>query len=537
MKIQDLTIRSLVLSALGSVLITASSMYVALRMSALPWPTIFVSVLSFALIKISKNGNLQEVNIAQTGMSSGAMVAGGVAFTIPGLWISKTFENFDRTTITWQEWALPKLFPILFACIAGTIAGTAICYISRKKFIEEDKLPFPIGTAASETLKAGDSGGKKSLLLFTTMGIATIFTILRDKLALIPQSIGGKIKSFPLEFAASPMAVGIGYIIGFIPCLWWLLGGLTAHFLFADLGVKSGTFASVAESTSFSLSVAIGLMVGSGVGILINFVIRFLEIIRSRKKIDKSEKSKKTENFFLLISAILSFAFTLLIKIPLIPSLLLIVGVIFACYMSSNITGQTGINPMEIFGILVILAIRIFVQVDDRNAFFMACIVAVACGFAGDMLNDYKTGYDLGTSVKAQTIAQFIGAFIGCLISPIAILAIIAQFGGVGGQTGLTAVQAHTVTSMIGGIGNPIVFFTSAFLGLVLYLHGMPAMIFGIGMLLHISMSYAIFLGGLISLIVKKVKSDDVKGQIVSAGLLGGEGLTSTILAIIQMFS
>lgn len=536
MKIQDLTIRSLVLSALGSVLITASSMYVALRMSALPWPTIFVSVLSFALIKLFRNGNLHEVNIAQTGMSSGAMVAGAVAFTIPGLWISGVFESFDSSTMTWQTWALPKFFPILFACIAGTVAGTAICYISRKKFIEEDALPFPIGTAATETLEAGDAGGRKSILLFSTMTVSALFTVLRDKLLVIPQVIGGSIKGFPLELYMSPMAIGIGYIIGFIPCVWWLLGGLTAHFVFDTILVSSGIFASSAESGSFAFSVAIGLMVGSGLGILLTFIKKFIKDITVKKNASTKNAKTKKENIFLFLSALIALIFTLLVHIPLIPSLLLIIGVIFACYMSSNITGYTGINPMEIFAILILLAIRVFVEVDNQNAFFICCICATACGFAGDMLNDYKTGYDLGTNVKAQTISQFVGAFIGCLISPIAILAIIAQYGGVGGETALSAVQAHTVTSMIGGIANPLVFGIAAGIGFVVYLLGVPTMIFGIGMLLSISMSYAIFLGGLIAFIVKKLQKDDVKGQIVSAGLLGGEGLTSTVIAIIQMF-
>lgn len=541
MKSKQVTVRALVLSAFGSLLITASSMYVALRMSALPWPTIFVSILSLAVIKLFKNGNLHEVNVAQTGMSSGAMVAGGVAFTIPGLWISGTFEIFDKATMTWQSWALPKFFPILFACIAGTLAGTALCYISRKKFIEKDALPFPIGTAATETLKAGDEGGKKSLLLFVTMGIVSIFTVLRDLpifkgKPLIPQGFATKIKGIPLEFANYPMAVGIGYIIGFVPCMWWLLGGLTAHVLFSSFGVQNGTFESVAAAGGFSLSVAVGLMVGSGAGILVNFIRQTIENNKKAKTAMGTETAGKRERFFLIVAALGAFAFTLIARIPLIPSLLTIIGVAFACYMSANITGQTGINPMEIFAILVILAVRIFVPVDTQTCFFIACVTAVACGFAGDMLNDYKTGFDLGTDAAAQTVSQIVGALIGCIVSAVAVLAIIAQYGGVGGSSGLSAVQAHTVTSMIGGIGNPIVFTTAAFLGLVLYLSSIPAMIFGIGMLLPLGMSTAIFTGGLISLIVQRLHKDTVNGQIIGAGLLGGEGLTATVIAIIQMF-
>ena len=108
--IPHLTWRSITLTAAGSILITVSSIYVSLRLSALPWPTIFVAVFSMSLLKLLGNTNMQEINITQTGMSSGAMVAGGIAFTIPGLWISGIYKPFDPATQSMSEWLLPKLW-------------------------------------------------------------------------------------------------------------------------------------------------------------------------------------------------------------------------------------------------------------------------------------------------------------------------------------------------------------------------------------------------------------------------------------------
>lgn len=48
---RHLTARAIIIGILGLLVITASSMYVALRMGALPWPTIFVTVLSMAALK------------------------------------------------------------------------------------------------------------------------------------------------------------------------------------------------------------------------------------------------------------------------------------------------------------------------------------------------------------------------------------------------------------------------------------------------------------------------------------------------------
>ena len=56
-----LTIRALAVGILGLIIITASSAYVALRMGALPWPTVFVTVLSMAVLGKAKDATLEEI--------------------------------------------------------------------------------------------------------------------------------------------------------------------------------------------------------------------------------------------------------------------------------------------------------------------------------------------------------------------------------------------------------------------------------------------------------------------------------------------
>lgn len=216
------------------------------------------------------------------------------------------------------------------------------------------------------------------------------------------------------------------------------------------------------------------------------------------------------------------------------------VGVVFATMMSSTITGQTGINPMEVFGIIVLLAIRLLVEVSDTQAFYIAAIVAIACGYAGDAMNDYKTGAILGTDPRAQFVTQFLGAFVGIFAAIFGLFVLILQYGGVGGETGLTAAQAHSVTALVSGIGDPVVFGIALVIGALLYINGVPAMIIGIGMILSLGMATAIFLGGLVSLLVKKyAKNKDAAnvGNVISAGLLGGEGVAGTILAFLAMLT
>lgn len=77
----------ILIGCIGCVIITASSVYTALKMGALPWPTIFTSITALVLLRAAGRTSLNEANVTQIIMSAGSMVAGGLAFTIPGVWM------------------------------------------------------------------------------------------------------------------------------------------------------------------------------------------------------------------------------------------------------------------------------------------------------------------------------------------------------------------------------------------------------------------------------------------------------------------
>ena len=139
----QLTFRGIIIGAIGSIIITTSSMYVALRMGALPWPTIFVAVLSMTILRILKNTNLNEINVTHTAMSAGAMVAGGLAFTIPGIWM-------------FNESAEVSFMELVAITLSGAILGVIFKIVTAGKFDRYKAL---------------------SLITYIAMGWIAIFTI------------------------------------------------------------------------------------------------------------------------------------------------------------------------------------------------------------------------------------------------------------------------------------------------------------------------------------------------------------------------
>ncbi len=532
--IEQLSLRSLIFGALGSCVITASSMYVALRMSALPWPTIFVAVFSMALLKLFGKTTNNEINITQTAMSAGSMVAGGLAFTLPGLWIMGIWKNPSSFSDNFVK--------VLTISISGMLFGTVTSYILRYRFIVKNGgLPYPIGLAAAETIKAGDEGGKKSIVLFGSMIASAIYTFIRDQLALIPQVL--MYKSTMIAWN-SPMAVGMGYILGALYTGIWFLGALFSNAFIIPFGPKLGLFADAAAASAFKTSTGIGLMVGTGIGVLIGIIISAIKkILKKEGSNDFINSNKKkfmsSGRILIIIATGLAFIFTIVSGLAVVPSVLLIIGIFIVSFMAATITGQTGLNPMEIFGIIVLLGIRIFVDIDATDAFMVAACVAVASGFSGDLFNDYKTGQVLGTNPKAQLISQIVGGVFGTIIATLALFAIIIQFGEVGTDTALPAGQAVGVTSMINGIGEPLVFGIAAIIGAILYLLGLPTATLGIGIYLPFYISSSVFLGGVIRFVIDLVKgkSKDETGTVTASGLLGGEGITGVGIALVKMFT
>lgn len=284
-------IRSLIIGAIGSIAITASSVYVGLKVGAVPWPTVFATILSVIILRvIFRKTNADEVNIAQTGMNSGAMIGGGIAFTIPAIFM-------DNPEIDPQS----LLMPLLFVSIAGLIIGAILTWIWREEFIVRQKLPYPIGVACAETVKVSTDG--KGGLLFTISAIAAvIFTFLRDKLAIIPQAISSKFlaaKNFTFGSAMMPLALSIGYMIGPLSTLIIMIASLVSFNVFIPLSIANNFLEDFLTADLFRQNVGLGVLVGSGFGILLGFAIKNIKSslakIKEKGKTEKETDTKKSK--------------------------------------------------------------------------------------------------------------------------------------------------------------------------------------------------------------------------------------------------
>ena len=553
----QLTLRGILIGCVGCVIITAASIYTALKMGALPWPIIFAALISLFFLKAFGSRSLNEANVTHTIMSAGAMVAGGLAFTIPGIWILGLGEA--------------SFVHMLLIALAGVALGLVACAFLRTQFVEEQQLEFPIGQAAAETLKAGDKGGKVGLQLFGAMGFAGVFAALRDLAGVVPAMVLNTINVPGVIFGIylSPMMLSVGFLVGAGAMLTWAIGGIIQVVIVTG-GSAAGLY-DVAFGQAFNSSLGMGLMMGCGIAVVLKDVLpkgckALAAWSRSRKAsatvataanataagtTGSHAAARSKTGIIALVVAAVALAICMMLGIGPVASIIVVLLSFVTVAMAAQSVGQTGIDPMEIFGLIVLLFVAVIGDTPQMQLFFVAAIIAVACGLGGDVMNDFKAGHVLGTSPKAQVIGQAIGGLVGAGIAAVVMYTLITAYGAdaFGPGKDFVAAQASVVATMISGIPNIGAFVAGLVIGIILYWMGLPAMMVGLGVYLPFYMTLSAFLGCIVKLVydavvrnrdkslseeeraAKKEKADQT-GLVVASGLLGGESIVGVIVAI-----
>lgn len=546
----------ILIGCIGCIIITASSVYTALKMGALPWPTIFTSIAALVLLRAAGRTSLNEANVTQIIMSAGSMVAGGLAFTIPGVWML----GLDAE-LSWIE--------IGGVALAGTLLGLVCTALIRRRFVEESDLEYPIGTAAAETLMASRAGGATGKRLFGSMAAAGAWCALRDVAGVVPAMIGAlPIPGVAFGIYNSPMLLSVGFLVGGAAVAFWLAGGLIANFGIIVGGSSAGLW-DVATAQGIVSSLGMGLMMGSGIGVVVRDIlpgaIRGARAkahgIRAVSAADgdgagvRRGLGRLDAGALALLVAAAALLICLVLALSPLACIVVVALAFVTTIMSAQSVGQTGIDPMEIFGLIVLLLVAAMGESDQVGLFFVAGVVAVACGLAGDVMSDFKTGKILGTDPRAMWVGQAVGALLGTVVSVAVMCALLNAYGAEAFGPGrlFVSAQASVVATMVSGIPSVGAFGIGLAAGVALYCLGIPSMMLGLGVYLPFYMTLSASLGALAKVAYDHVAarrhgrgsadaaaesagetetSHEESGIIVASGVLGGESIVGVIIAL-----
>lgn len=414
-------------------------------------------ILSFAMfkmlskLKIGKEMSILENNAMQSVATSAGYMTSSLVSSIPAYMLVTNHVIPMEQTFVWI---------ILLALL-----GVLYAFPLKKRFINDEQLPFPEGYAAAIVLNnlhesegedakknpnAGADGILKAKLLGFGAGASAILELLRnqnimEKLKIgflsIPENVdefiykfatpsifGTPLKDLTIRYETSIVMVGAGGLMGIKTGASLLLGAFLNYFLLAPYLIKVGVIPSATfkNITMWSLWFGTAMMTTASLYSFFSKPQVFKEAFgrifqkKSDKKADVLEQIELPFRVSMIgipiVGAALVYLGNLWFHFGYFEGILAIPLVFIFTLIAVTSTGLTSITPGGALGKLTQLTYTIVSPGNIGNNIMAAGINSEVSLNASNLLMDIKPGYMLGAKPRQQAIGHVLGIFAGSLI-------------------------------------------------------------------------------------------------------------------------
>jgi len=590
----ELTFRSLFIGVVLAIILGAANAYVGMKAGLTVAATFPATVMVLALLR-PLGGGVLEQNIARTTASVGEALVAGAIFTIPAFLLTGVWTEFNY----WES--------TLIMFVGGTLGVLFVTFL-RRVLVHDPELPLPESVACAELTKAGQAGQTGAGYVFGAMGLSAVIEVFKNEIGIkviqeyargflpfrkfaspiLPdvQHGGGIVWVTP---SASPMLMGVGFIIGWRLAALVFTGGVLAWGLLVPLLLFAGPHLESAVGSRSWMDLALTvwrqqvrpLAVGAMIVAAFYTLSRLRQALRSafahavqdllrmvRGGGTSSSETLRTEKDLPMGAVLLGIVglaipigvlygyFTERVGAAVVTTLVMLVaGLLFAA-VAGYLVGLIGSSNNPISGLtlstlIVAGAILLGIGVSGERGVLavlgVAAVICCAMGIAGDMMQDLKVGQLLGGTPWRMQLGEMIGVWISALVLTVPLVVLHKTY--VIGSEQLPAPQAGLMALMSQGImagqmAWPLVLM-GAFLALALILLRVPSvMLVAVGMYLPFYSTAAIFVGGLFrALLESRLRRRSLSegererienvGTLVASGLIAGESITSIVLAFL----
>ncbi|WP_143764954.1 OPT/YSL family transporter, partial [Collinsella vaginalis] len=374
-----------------------------------------------------------------------------------------------------------------------------------------------------------------------------VWALLRDAVGALPAMLAAlPIPGVAFGVFNSPMMLSVGFLMGTTAIAAQLIGGVLANFGIIVGGTAAGLF-DLDAATGIVKSLGMGLMMGSGLGVVVKDVLPHARawFAPSGDGAATDIETRTDAGALALMAALAALIVSVGLGLGPVVAVIMVLLSFVTTVMSAQSVGQTGIDPMEIFGLIVLLIVAAVTDTQTVGLFLVAGVVAVACGLAGDVMSDFKTGAIIGTNPRAMWAGQAIGALIGSVVAAVTLAALASAYGvdAFGPGKLFVSAQASVVATMVSGIPSVPAFAVGVAAGIVLYLVGLPAMMLGLGVYLPFYMTLSMAFGAVAKFIWDRMmrarglsaQESGERGVVIASGLLGGESIVGVLIALVSV--
>ncbi|NUN06319.1 MAG: OPT/YSL family transporter [Bdellovibrio sp.] len=444
----QLTLRSALTGMILGGILSLTNLYIGIKTGWTLGVGISSVILSFAFfkllakMKLGSHMTILENNAMQSIATSAGYMTAPMMASIPA-YMMVTGEVIPMWQTFWWIVVL-ALLGVLFA------------FPLKKRFINDEQMPFPEGYAAGVVLEGlhsdeGKDGVFKAKLMMAGAGLSALIEILRadavlDSLKLkflalphywdefiykfaTPKILGSPLKDLTIQFDTSIVMMGTGGLMSMKTAMSILLGGFLNYFICAPILIDAGIIpeAKFKAITMWALWGGAAIMTTSS---LYGFFSKPQIIVQSFSKMFNKKQKKEAHALDKIELPMWVFA----VGIPVVGAVTIYLGhvwfgihywlgllaiplVFVFTLIAVTSTGLTAITPGGALGKLTQITYGVLAPGNVTTNLMTAGITSEVSLNASNLLMDIKPGYMLGGKPRHQAVGHVLGIFAGGLVA------------------------------------------------------------------------------------------------------------------------
>ncbi len=445
---RQLTLRSGITGALLGSILSLTNLYIGIKTGWTLGVGITSVILSFAVFKILSS---LKIGDEMTVLENNAMQS---IATSAGYMTSPLMASLPAYMMVTGK-VIPMWQAYWWMVVLGLL-GALFAFPLKKRYINDEQLPFPEGYAAGVVLdNLHESDGKEGLMKAKILGFGAVAAAVieffrtgavlaklkldaltipahwEDVFGFNPKIAGTPMKELTIGMDTSIVMMGTGMLMGIRATASMLLGAVLNYFILAPIMINKGIIVGTGfkNITMWALWGGAAMMTTASLYSFLASGNTFSSILELFKR--KKEKKVKKKDILEHIELPRKVSF---IGVPILSVIIMIMGkqffdidyylsaiavplVFMFSIMAVKSTGVTAITPGGALGKMTQVTYAVLAPGNMGTNLISAGITSEVCLSASNLLMDIKPAYMLGGKPRHQAIGHSIGIFCGGLVA------------------------------------------------------------------------------------------------------------------------
>jgi uncharacterized oligopeptide transporter (OPT) family protein len=467
----ELTVRALIAAAIVAALMGVSYPYMVLKLGFGPNVSVVAAFFGFIILNVigRKSYDRWQNNIVQTAGTSASQTAFMcILLAAFDMLRSSKIVSFHLNPTPMQTFVWLSITALL---------GTLLSVPMRRHFIVDEKLPFPDGIAAAETLIVLDPPRgvgvdnpewKRARQAAKVLGIglllAGLLMLFREDAKifhLIPEGwdpgalvlgvagAGFVVANMGVGVSYSLLSVGTGMLVGFRVTFWMAFGAAMGWVVFPYFLVTSGVLHDHPTRTQVLYWImwpATGMLLSAGLTAL---ALRWRSLADTFRSLFAAQLGEGEFPLPWVLGGVIVLSIALCIVqyvvlgMPVWVTLVAIVLSIPLMLVGLRVMGETNWGPISVMINMMQAAFAALVPGNVLTNIVTAGTTGSIATSSEGLLQDYKAGDIIGSTPKLMTIVQLLAVPIGAGAVSLVYPALVKTYGIVGDKAQLAAPSAR----------------------------------------------------------------------------------------------